>query len=309
MIIVTGGSGFIGQHLINKLKKSGHLVGNFDCRPRPDDAADQFFNGDIRNTLEIEKALKGASYVFHLAAVVGVAKIYEDPITSMQINIQGTENILNVCSKLDLPVFVASSSEVYGVGTKIPFSEKDDVRFSSTQNLRWNYAYSKAIDEMYALALDRRNELRPVIGRFFNTVGPNQSGQYGMVIPNFVRNALKGDDLIVHGDGTQTRCFTHVSDTVEILYNIMQSHNSMPKIINIGNDEEISILSVAEKAIEICQSSSNITFRSYGEVFDKDFKDLLRRVPDLTLLHQTLGRPNHKSISRILHDVRDAMCE
>lgn len=309
MIIVTGGSGFIGQHLITKLKDYGYLVGNFDCRLHPNDAADKFFNGDIRDKADVEKALKDASYVFHLAAIVGVAKIYEDPITSMQVNIQGTENILDVCSSLDLPVFVASSSEVYGVGTKVPFSEKDDVRFSSTQNLRWNYAYSKAIDEMYALALSRKNELRPVIGRFFNTVGPSQSGQYGMVIPNFVRNALNGDALIVHGDGTQTRCFTHVTDTVEILANIMKSHDSMPRIINIGNDEEISILNVAKKAIEICQSSSTISFRTYDEVFDENFKDLDRRVPDLTLLHQTLGRPNYKSISRILHDVRDAICE
>ena len=302
-ICVTGGSGFIGSHLIESLCKADHIIFNIDIMEEQNFQSHKHFKNSILDKRIVAEVIAECDFVFHLAAAVGVKKVYDDPINAMKINITGTENILDVCSKQNKNVFIASSSEVYGTGVKFPFSEEDDVCFGSTENLRWNYAYSKAIDEMYALALKRDKNLKVVIGRFFNTVGPRQEGRYGMVLPNFIKAAQRNLDLKVHGNGLQSRCFCHVEDTVKILSAIMDRFNECPTVMNIGSNYEISILDLAKKVIELCSSESKIKFTPYDQVFDENFKDLMRRVPDLDRLQKFMGGFSFQSVEKIIEDM------
>ncbi len=310
---ITGGCGFIGSHLAEEILKDRNskvLV------------LDNLTTGSIRNIEHLKNNLnfrydidsifhesKVAEYVdwsdivIHLAASVGVRKIVENPVETIENNVHGTENILKSAAKKGRPVFIASTSEVYGKGVKVPFKEDDDILLGPTTKSRWSYACSKAIDEFLAISYFREKKLPVVIGRLFNTVGPRQIGHYGMVIPRFVSQALQNDDITVYGDGTQTRCFCSVKDVVKATLELINNSKCYGEIFNIGSDEEISILELAKKIKEKTASQSKIVFIDYTKAYIEGFEDLGRRVPDISKILKAIGfKPRHK-LDEILDDI------
>jgi UDP-glucose 4-epimerase len=241
--------------------------------------------------------------VFHLAAAVGVRLIVEKPVNSIETNIRGTEEVLELAARKRRPVLVASSSEVYGKGVRIPFSENDDVLLGPTVRPRWSYACSKMIDEFLSLAYWHEKHLPVVIARLFNTVGPRQAAQYGMVIPRFVRQAMAGEPLTVYGDGTQSRAFAHVSDTVRALLALMDGDNTWGQVYNVGSAEEITIADLARLVIEMTGSSSSLRFLPFEEAYDSNFEDLSRRVPNLTRICTAVGFEPSLKIRDVIADV------
>lgn len=289
--LITGGAGFIGSHLAEKLLEQGEKVFVLDnlstgrkenIQHLLKNKSFKFQKGDVLNKTLVKKSMEGVDEVYHLAAAVGVRTVMEKPLESWIINIAGTENILERALARKVPVLIASTSEIYGKNTKLPFGEDDDRVYGSVRNYRWGYAFSKGVDEFLALAFVREKGLPARIVRFFNTIGPRQSGEYGMVVPRFVRQALKGEPLTVHGTGKQTRSFGYVGDVGDAVIKIMRHPKSVGEVYNLGSDEEISIENLAEKVIKLARSSSQIHYVPYNKVYPQGFEDMQRRRPDLS---------------------------
>ncbi len=313
-ILVTGGAGFIGSHLAERLIADGHEVvalDDFSTGLRENlgivDGHPNFslIEGSVLDLPLVNKLVSEADTVIHLAAAVGVKLIMDEPSRSILTNITGTENVLKAAIPDKTPVFVASTSEVYGKASKFPFEEDDDLTIGATKNLRWSYASAKTLDEFLALAYAREVELPVVILRFFNTTGPRQTGRYGMVLPNFVQNALDGKPLKVHGTGEQSRCFGHVLDVVEALMRLLKTPAAYGNVYNIGTDQEVTIKRLAEKVIEATGSSSSIELVPYSDVYPEGFEDMQRRLPSVDKLHAAIDFRPMRTLDQIISDIID----
>ena len=315
-ILVTGGAGFIGSHLCERLIKDGHMV----------TALDNFSTGRASNLLSLENLpsfvlvegsildletlkplVEKADYVFHLAAAVGVFNIVNNPLASLLTNIRGTENVLEAAHSANKPVFLTSSSEVYGKNISDSLKESDDRILGSPVTLRWSYSEAKAIDESLAYAYHIEKKLETRIVRFFNTVGPRQLGAYGMVVPRFVKSALTNEPITIYGDGNQTRCFAHVYDVIDAVIAIAFVENTIGKVINIGNDFEISINALAKMIIEETSSRSEIIYVPYEEAYGDGFEDMERRVPNIELINQLVGWKPKRNLSTMIADMSAEM--
>lgn len=319
-ILITGGAGFIGSHLAEAFLEKGSEVYVIDdlstgsmenIKPFTENEQyrDRFFV-TVDSVLNHEAMLELVGIcdvVFHLAAAVGVRYILENPLKSIQINIQGTDKVLELCSKFKKKVLITSSSEVYGKHLHAPLVETDNIIYGPSSKFRWSYAASKLMDEFTALAYFRTHNLQAVIARLFNTVGPRQTGAYGMVIPRFVQQALNNEPLTVYGDGRQTRTFTYVRDVVNALIALMESDNTAGEVFNIGGTEEITILDLAHRIIQMTHSESTCQLIPYEEAFEKDFEDMQRRVPCIEKIKQYVGFEPRTSLDKILHHVIDFM--
>lgn len=288
--LITGGSGFVGSHLSETLLTRGHQVLVLDnlSTGSIDNIAHlkgregfEYFIESVSHEPLLAELIDRSDVVFHLAAAVGVKLIVEQPVHTIETNVHGTEVVLKHANKKKKLVVIASTSEVYGKSDDVPFREDSDLVLGPTPKHRWAYACSKAIDEFLALAYWKERRLPVIIVRLFNTVGPRQTGQYGMVIPNFVRQALAGEPITVFGDGTQSRAFTHVADVVDALVKLIAEPRAIGQVINIGNTEEISIGALAERVRDLSGSRSAIKFIPYDEAYESGFEDMPRRVPDL----------------------------
>jgi UDP-glucose 4-epimerase len=311
-VLITGGAGFIGSHLSEALLGSGHQVHVLDNLSTGSISNIAHLKGRAGLTYDIDSVdnesllaelIDNADVIFHFAAAVGVKLIVEQPVHTIETNVHGTEVVLKHANKKKKLVVIASTSEVYGKSIDVPFREDADLVMGPTPKHRWAYACSKAIDEFLALAYWKERKLPVVIVRFFNTVGPRQTGQYGMVIPNFVRQALAGEPITVFGDGTQCRSFTHVSDVVRALTALMSEPKAIGEVINIGNVEEVSILGLAEKVKAMTNSSSAIKLIPYDEAYESGFEDMPRRLPDLTKIRRMIGYEPTHTLESILKDV------
>ena len=311
-ILITGGAGFIGSHLAERLVAEGHEVIALDdlstgrlknLAALSDSAAFRFVQGSILDRKLVQDLTDEADAVFHLAAAVGVKLIMDEPSRSILTNVTGTENVLQAALKDSTPVYLASTSEVYGKTTKFPFQEDDDLTIGATTNLRWSYASAKQLDEFLALAYVRERALPVVILRFFNTTGPRQTGRYGMVLPNFIESALKGAPLQVHGSGEQSRCFGHVFDVVEALVRLMDTPAAVGQVFNIGTSEEVTIRALAQQVIAQTGSSSKIELVPYESVYPVGFEDMNRRLPDVSKLENMIGFKPERSLSQIIADI------
>ena len=311
--LITGGGGFIGSHLATFLFEETEddilLFDDFSTG-NPDNVSHlanhervELAEGDVIDKETVSPLVERSDRVFHLAAAVGVQRIVDKPLRSMRTNLVGTENVLDAAVDDQTPVFVASSSELYGKSEDVPFAESDDRVLGATSSLRWSYASAKAVDESLALAYHRDHDLPVAIGRYFNIVGPRQTGQYGMVIPRFVEQALKNEPITVYGDGTQTRSFTHVAEAVQATYELLTTPEAHGEVINVGAPEATSINDLAQRIIELTESDSEITHIPYEEAYSEDFEDPQQREPDVSKLEATLGWRPSTDLDRILRDI------
>jgi nucleoside-diphosphate-sugar epimerase len=307
--LITGGAGFIGSHLSEALLDAGHQVvildnlstGSIDnIAHLKGRAGFSYHIESVNNEPLLAELIDHADVVFHFAAAVGVRLIVEQPVHTIETNVHGTEVVLKHANKKKKLVFLASTSEVYGKSNDVPFREDSDLVLGATVKHRWAYACSKAIDEFLALAYWKERKLPVVIVRFFNTVGPRQTGQYGMVIPNFVRQALAGEAITVFGDGTQSRSFTHVTDVVHALIVLMNEPKAIGQVINIGNTEEVTIMALAERVRALANSNSPIRLIPYDEAYESGFEDMPRRLPDLGKIRKMIGYHPRFSLDDIL---------
>lgn len=313
-VLITGGAGFIGSHLADAYLERGDEVL----------ALDDLSTGSIDNVRHIRKhpryqltiesvhspavvaeLVDQCDVVFHLAAAVGVKLIVESPVRTIETNVHGTEVVLAQANKKKKKVLITSTSEVYGLSTQVPFREDGNLVMGATTKGRWSYACSKAIDEFLALAYWREKKLPTVVVRLFNTVGPRQTGQYGMVIPTFVKQSLAGRPITIYGDGSQSRCFAHVSDVVSALVKLMDYPSSVGEVFNIGSSEEVTILRLAERIKELTGSRSEIVSMPYEAAYGEGFEDMPRRVPDITKVAEAVGFQPTKSLDEILESVVD----
>jgi UDP-glucose 4-epimerase len=313
-ILVTGGAGFIGSHLVARLLSEGHEVRIIDdlstgSLSNLSGFIDKvtFIEGSILSTNELAEAVTGVDYIFHLAAAVGVFNIVNNPLKSLLTNIRGTENVLELASKDKIPVFFTSSSEVYGKNISDSLKETDNRILGTPVTLRWSYSEAKAIDESLAYAYYTEKGLPTRIVRFFNTVGPRQLGAYGMVVPRFIKSALTNQPLTIFGNGNQTRCFAHIYDVIDAVISVAFADNTIGKVINIGNDFEISINQLAQKIISETDSKSEIIYVPYEEAYGDGFEDMERRVPNLDLIKQLVGWKPHRDLSIIISDISAEM--
>lgn len=311
-VFITGGAGFIGSHLAERLLDRGdrvlvlddlstgtmdniqHLIG------RP---GFEYRIGSALDLPLVTECVDRCDVTVHLAAAVGVRLIVERPVHTIETNVGCTETVLDAAAKKQKLVFVASTSEVYGKSGKIPFSEEDDLQLGPTSHSRWAYACSKALDEWLALAYLREKKVPVVVARFFNTVGPRQTGRYGMVLPNFVSQALAGEPITVFGTGTQSRCFGHVFDAVEAILRLIAAPAAVGQVVNVGNDEEVTILGLAERVREATGSNSEIRLVPYSEAYPEGFEDMHRRVPDVRKLERMIGFRPRTPLTQIIADV------
>jgi UDP-glucose 4-epimerase len=311
-VFITGGAGFIGSHLSQRLLDRGdqvmvlddlstgsmenidHLVGRrgFDYRI-----------GSATDVPLVAELVDRCDATVHLAAAVGVRLIVEKPVHTIETNVRATEVVLNAAAKKQRLVLVASTSEVYGKGAKIPYTENDDLTLGPTTHSRWAYACSKALDEWLALAYWREKHLPVIVARFFNTVGPRQTGRYGMVLPNFASQAVRGEPITVYGSGQQSRCFGHVQDAVEAVVRLLSTPAAVGEVFNIGAAEEVTILELARRVREAAGSSSEIVFVPYSEAYAEGFEDMQRRVPAVDKLERTIGFRPTTPLATIIEDV------
>jgi len=312
--LITGGAGFIGSHLTERLLDAGHEVlilddlstgsieniAHLKGHPRFG-----YFVDSVTNEPLLAELIDRSDAVFHLAAAVGVKLIVEQPVHTIENNVHGTEVVLKHANKKKKLVVLASTSEVYGKSNAVPFSEESDLVMGPTTKHRWAYACSKAIDEFLALAYWKERKLPVIIVRFFNTVGPRQTGRYGMVIPTFVRQALAGEPLTVFGDGTQSRSFTHVADVVDALIRLTEEPRAIGQVINIGNTQEVTIAALAERVRSLTNSKAPIKIIPYEQAYESGFEDMVRRVPDLTKVTDLIGYKPKRSLDDILAEVID----
>ena len=311
-ILITGGAGFIGSHLAERLLDDGNSVvaldnlstGSLDniaaLAKRP---GFECVIGSVRDASLVDELVQTCDVTVHLAAAVGVKLILEKPSLSIHTNVNGTENVVHAASSRGKLVIIASSSEVYGKGRNVKFAEDDDLVLGSTANLRWSYACAKALDECLALSYAQEGKLSAIVVRLFNTTGPRQTGHYGMVLPGFVSQALKGEAITVYGSGTQSRCFAHVADVVESLVRLMNTPSALGEIFNVGNDEEITIENLAAKVKDAAGSASVIRKVPYSEVYGAGFEDMARRVPDVSKLERFTGYRPRTPLDRIIADI------
>jgi len=311
-VLVTGGAGFVGSHVVDRILARGDEVivlddlstGRHDnLKSHRDNPRFEFILGSILNAELVDDAVRRADFVFHLAAAVGVNLIVERPLESLATNIRGSEVVLEKCHKYGRPVLVTSTSEIYGKNTSDTLREDDDRVLGSALKTRWSYSEAKAIEEILAYSYWREKGLPTRIVRLFNTVGPRQVGTYGMVVPRFVEAALKGKELIVHGDGRQTRCFCHVHDVVDALFLTLESPDTVGTVFNIGSQDEISIHAFAERVITELGSRSAITFQAYDVAYEEGFEDMQRRVPDIGRINKFTGWQPQRDLSTIIKDV------
>jgi UDP-glucose 4-epimerase len=310
--LITGGAGFLGSHLGEELLRQGHEV----------TVIDDLSTGSIRNIQHLKtydrfhyhvescsnvpllaELVDACDRIVHLAAAVGVKLIVESPVRTIETNVKLTEIVLMLAAKKRRQVLVASTSEVYGKSVEVPFREDGDLVMGATTKGRWSYACSKAIDEFLTIAYWKEKRLPTTVVRLFNTVGPRQTGQYGMVIPTFVKQALANEPITVYGDGKQSRCFTHVSDVVRGLIGLLESDRAYGQVFNIGNNEEISIMDLAKQVREICKSRSDIVLVPYEKAYEQGFEDMPRRVPDISKIHEHIGWRPTIGLPQILADV------
>ncbi|QTA84800.1 GDP-mannose 4,6-dehydratase [Desulfonema magnum] len=315
-ILITGGAGFIGSHLAEAYLEKGDEVyiiddlstgslSNINALRENKRFRDRFFiKTDTIFNHDVMVELTGiCDVVFHLAAAVGVRYILNNPLESIRTNIRGTEKVLELCAKFKKKVLITSSSEVYGKHTHAPLIETDNIIYGPSSNSRWSYAASKLMDEFMALAYFRTKGLRVIIARLFNTIGPRQTGAYGMVVPRFVAQALKNEPLTVYGDGTQTRTFTYVKDVVRAMTGLMESDVAVGEVFNVGGTEEITMLDLAKKIIRETGSDSDIELVSYDEAFEKNFEDMQRRVPGIKKIKRAIGFQPETDLDAILRRV------
>lgn len=313
-ILVTGGAGFVGSHLVDLLLLSGVSV----------IVLDDFSTGNLRNLAKhsansnlqviqgslldedlVANLVNDCHQVYHLAAAVGVNRIMKDPIGSLKVNIFGTELLLESCMKKQRPVLITSTSEIYGKSLNGTLSEEDDRVLGSPEKYRWLYSEAKAIDEAIAFVMGEKYGLKFKIVRLFNTVGPRQSGEYGMVIPRFVQAAREDKPIEIYGNGQQTRCFTHVSDVVQALYQLMQSPSAYGEAYNVGNPSETSIFELAKLVLTMTNSKSELIFRNHTDIFEHGFEDMQRRVPNISKIKRAIGWQPRYSIEEIIRDILD----
>ncbi|NLG13048.1 MAG: NAD-dependent epimerase/dehydratase family protein [Lentisphaerae bacterium] len=311
-ILVTGGAGFIGSHLCRKLLESGNSVvvlddlstGSYDnLAGLEEDFGLRLIVDSVNNPGIVDECVRDVDCVYHLASAVGVQLIIDQPVRTIESIVGGTETVLKSCARYRRPFLLTSTSEVYGKGVKVPFSEDDDTVMGATSRRRWSYACAKAMDEFLALAHWVEARLPVVIARLFNTVGPGQTGQYGMVVPRFVRQAIQSRPITVYGDGTQTRCFAHVSDIVGALVKLMNCKEARGQVVNIGNSEEVTILQLAQRVKSVTGSSSDIQLIPYSEAYGDGFEDMVRRVPALNKAEKLIGYKPTKTLDDVLKDV------
>jgi UDP-glucose 4-epimerase len=307
--LVTGGAGFIGSHLAERLLRDGHNVSVIDnlstgslenIEGFRDSPTFHFVEGDIRNVGLMERLAQECDVIYHLAAAVGVQLIADRPVHTIETNIGGTEVVLEAANKFGRKTLIASSSEVYGKNEKVPFHEEDDIVLGSTSFSRWSYACGKAIDEFLGLAFYQEYGLGVVIGRFFNTIGPRQTGQYGMVVPRFVRWAIENRPLRIYGNGQQRRCFCYIQDVVDAIVGLMNCEQAAGKVYNIGSTEEIAIEELADRIIEMTGSKSTKEFVSYEQAYGRPIEDMMRRVPGLERIKETIGWQPRTSLPETL---------
>ena len=315
-ILITGGVGFIGSHLAERILQEDREVTVIDnlstgrienIKHLEGNKKFKFIKDTILNKKTMRVLIEHCDAVYHLAAAVGVKLIVDDPVHTIETNIYGTEVLLKLANEFKKPVFIASSSEVYGKSENVPFTENDDTVFGATNLPRWSYGCSKAIDEFLALAYHKQFGLDIVVGRFFNTIGPRQSGQYGMVVPRFIEAAIKGENLKVYGNGSQSRCFCYVDDVIDAMTGLMKADKAIGGVFNIGSTEEISIKKLAEKIIELTQSKSKIELVPYEKAYGKNFDDMARRVPSIRKIKALTGFepkiPLKKSLELIISNI------
>ncbi len=311
-ILITGGAGFVGSHLADKLISQGHEItviddlstGRYSNVAHLEDTEHfRLIIDTVLNEKLMEDLIRETDHVYHMASAVGVKLIMDHPVKTIETIFRGTDVVLGFCSRYRKRVLIPSTSEVYGKGASVPFSEDDDLLTGATDKHRWAYACAKTLDEFLALAHYKETRLPVVVVRLFNTVGPRQTGQYGMVVPRFVHSAIKNEPIIVHGDGTQSRCFGHVHDVVEGLTSLLDNPECFGKVINLGNDEETSILQLAQKAIDLTGSSSEIQFIPYEEAYGDGFEDMQRRVPNLEKAKRLIGYQPTRQLEDIINDV------
>jgi UDP-glucose 4-epimerase len=313
-VLITGGAGFIGSHLADAYLQRGDQVLIIDdlstgtienIRHLKNNPRFQYTIDSVHNQPVTAELVDQCDVVVHLAAAVGVKLIVESPVRTIETNVRGTEVVLALANKKQKRVLVASTSEVYGLSTDVPFKEDGNLVMGATTKGRWSYACSKAIDEFLALAYWREKKLPTTIVRLFNTVGPRQTGRYGMVIPTFVRQALAGRPITVYGDGKQTRCFGYVGDVVGALIKLLDTSDSVGQVYNIGSTEEISIAKLAQKIKELTKSDSEIIFMPYDEAYEEGFEDMPRRVPDTSKIKKLVGFEPKMKLEGILQSVID----
>ena len=313
-VLITGGAGFIGSHLADAYLQRGDEVSVIDdlstgtienIRHLKNNSRFHYTIDSVHNQPVTAELVDQCDVVFHLAAAVGVKLIVESPVRTIETNVRGTEVVLALANKKQKRVLIASTSEVYGLSTDVPFREDGNLVMGATTKGRWSYACSKAIDEFLALAYWREKKLPTTIVRLFNTVGPRQTGRYGMVIPTFVKQALAGRPITVYGDGKQTRCFGYVGDVVSALVKLMDHSESVGQVFNIGSSEEISIRDLAEKVKQLTHSDSNIVFVPYDEAYEEGFEDMPRRVPDTSKINELVGFKAEMTLDGILETVID----
>ena len=307
---ITGGAGFIGSHLSETLIARGEEVVIIDNQStgsvknlRSVNTKVKLITGDVLDKTLLERYVVEADYVVHLAAALGVFNIVNKPLQSLRTNIQGTENVLELADKYRKPVLIASTSEVYGKNDKVPLNEEDDRIIGHPLKSRWSYSEAKAVDESLAYFYYLENKLPIRIVRFFNTVGPRQVGQYGMVVPRFVAAAIRNEPIQVYGSGDQIRCFCHVSDAIRALLLVIDSDEAIGQVFNVGNNQQISIMDLAKKVIEITGSKSEIERIPYTEAYPEGFEDMQRRVPDISKIKQVLGWEPKIYLDQIIKDI------
>jgi len=319
-ILITGGAGFIGSHCCERFLAQGRSVVAIDdlstgsienIRALRRNPNFQFVRESIFNALVMDRLCSQADMVVHLAAAVGVKLIVENPVHTINTNVRGTEIVLTTANRYGCKVLLASTSEVYGKGIKAPFEEDDDCLIGATSHSRWAYAASKTVDEFLALAYHAQFGLPVVIMRFFNTIGPRQTGQYGMVVPRLVRRALRNEPLEVHGDGEHTRCFVDVEDTLDAIAGLSQAAEAIGQVFNVGSQEEISVNALAQKIIQLTGSRSEIHHIPYDQAYAPGFEDMRRRAPSIEKINRLIGyRPKYtleQSLLRVIEFERKAL--
>jgi UDP-glucose 4-epimerase len=311
-MLVTGGAGFIGSHLAERLIKTGNevtVVDNLSTGALENIAGLQgkagfeFVKGDICDAKLIDTLVQRCDAIYHLAAAVGVQLIADNPVRTIETNISGTQVVLEAANRFGRKILLASSSEVYGKNESVPFHEEDDIVLGSTSLSRWSYACSKAIDEFLGFAFHQQFGLKVVIARLFNTIGPRQTGRYGMVVPRFIQSALRNEPLHVYGTGKQTRCFCYVGDVVDAVIGLMNCDDATGKAFNIGSDEEITIEALADKIIAITNSSSKKKYVPYQVAYGRPIEDMMRRVPCLERINKTIVWTPETDLDAALHQI------